>query len=55
MYNGDFMLERKLIDEKYKWDLSEYCSNLEKWEQDFDFVKNNFKLRKYFVLCKFSK
>lgn len=42
------MQGRSQIQEKYKWDLTEYCPNLEKWEEEYNFVKDNYKkLEKY--------
>ena len=37
------MKKREEIEEKYKWDLTEYFDNLDSWEKTFEFVKENYK------------
>lgn len=41
-------MEREKIEEKYKWDLTEYFKDLTEWENLFSYVKNNYsKVLKY--------
>jgi oligoendopeptidase F len=35
------LLERSQIEEKYKWDLSDIYKNVEDWENDFKWIKQN--------------
>lgn len=43
------MKKREEIEEKYKWDLTEYIKDLDEWEQLFAYVKDNYK-----KICKFE-
>lgn len=36
-------MEREKIEEKYKWDLTEYFKDLLSWQNMFDYVQNNYK------------
>ena len=38
------MKERKEINEKYKWDLSDYCSNDEEFIKELNYLKTEIKM-----------
>lgn len=39
--NSGGLVDRTKIDDKYKWNLKDVYSSEDKWEEDFDFVKNS--------------
>ena len=37
------MKKREEIEEKYKWDLTDYIKDLNEWENIYNYVKDNYK------------